>query len=303
MIPPDSKTCVLEMAESCRLCPPFMGAQSGELPWPCYWGITLALRAVIVGIYHGPRHSILIVVGREDTGALEAQIRGSKHAWDIRLISTDALIKLMLLKENLNDTKTIQQINQVLRPQEYTRLDGLIELIFLTTKDVATEEIEEAEIEQLEIQEPGEPAGHEPKFHPVNFHDECIVRIQKYLQTPIVKKSRSNYNTADKVTAIICSISKRHGTEEASKYWFAFHPYYDDFLSACPKSYVAYGCGDASKIALIPYEVFKPLIPFFWKTEREDRLYHHVVIRERDGKLQLQIPKKGQTIDVTNYLV
>jgi hypothetical protein len=42
--------------------------------------------------------SILIVVGREDTGELEAQIRGSRHAWDIRLISADALIKLVQLK-------------------------------------------------------------------------------------------------------------------------------------------------------------------------------------------------------------
>ncbi|MBM3977236.1 MAG: hypothetical protein FJ299_09635, partial [Planctomycetes bacterium] len=33
--------------------------------------------------------SILIVVGREDTGDLEAQIRGSKYAWDVRLISVD----------------------------------------------------------------------------------------------------------------------------------------------------------------------------------------------------------------------
>jgi len=39
--------------------------------------------------------SILILVGREDTGELEAQIRGSRHAWDIRLISTEALIKLV----------------------------------------------------------------------------------------------------------------------------------------------------------------------------------------------------------------
>jgi len=44
--------------------------------------------------------SILIVVGRQDTGELEAQIRGSRHAWDIRLISADALIKLVQLKEN-----------------------------------------------------------------------------------------------------------------------------------------------------------------------------------------------------------
>src|SRR5437879_4744206 len=31
--------------------------------------------------------SILIAVGRQETGDLEAQIRGSQHAWDIRLIS------------------------------------------------------------------------------------------------------------------------------------------------------------------------------------------------------------------------
>jgi hypothetical protein len=45
-----------------------------------------------------PPSSILIVVGREDTGELEAQVRGSRHAWDMRLISADALIKLVQLK-------------------------------------------------------------------------------------------------------------------------------------------------------------------------------------------------------------
>ena len=74
--------------------------------------------------------SILIVVGRQDTGDLEAQIRGSRHAWDIRLISTDSLLNLLSLKETLNDTKTIQQINELLKPKEYTRIDKLIELIF-----------------------------------------------------------------------------------------------------------------------------------------------------------------------------
>ena len=34
-----------------------------------------------------PESSMLIVVGRKDTGDLEAQIRGSRHAWDIRLVS------------------------------------------------------------------------------------------------------------------------------------------------------------------------------------------------------------------------
>jgi hypothetical protein len=35
--------------------------------------------------------SALIIVGRNDTGDVEAQVRGSRHAWDIRLISIDAL--------------------------------------------------------------------------------------------------------------------------------------------------------------------------------------------------------------------
>jgi len=44
--------------------------------------------------------SILFVVGREDTGALEAQVRGSRYAWDIRLISVERLIKLVQIAEN-----------------------------------------------------------------------------------------------------------------------------------------------------------------------------------------------------------
>ena len=92
--------------------------------------------------------SILIVVGREDTGGLEAQIKGSKHAWDIRLISTDSLIKLLTLKVTLADTKTIQQITELLKPKEYTRIDQLIELIFMTSKDVQNENPTEDELEE-----------------------------------------------------------------------------------------------------------------------------------------------------------
>ena len=52
--------------------------------------------------------SILIVVGRKDTGDLEAQIRCSRYAWDIRLISIDALIRLMRLKEEIEDPRIVR---------------------------------------------------------------------------------------------------------------------------------------------------------------------------------------------------
>jgi hypothetical protein len=60
------------------------------------------------------RSSMLIVVGRQDTGDLEAQIRGSRHAWDIRLISVDGLLRLMTLKEEVEDPRTLQKIHNII---------------------------------------------------------------------------------------------------------------------------------------------------------------------------------------------
>jgi len=52
--------------------------------------------------------SVLIVVGRSDTGSWEAQVRGSRHAWDIRLISVQALLRLMQIKHDLDDPSVIR---------------------------------------------------------------------------------------------------------------------------------------------------------------------------------------------------
>ena len=74
--------------------------------------------------------SILIIVGRQDTGDLEAQIRGSKQAWDVRLISVNSMLRLMVLQLRLDDPATIQQICNILKPREFTRLDEIVGIVF-----------------------------------------------------------------------------------------------------------------------------------------------------------------------------
>ncbi len=66
--------------------------------------------------------SILIIVGRQDTGDLEAQIRGSRYAWDTRLISVDAYSRLIAIKENLETPTVTAKIVELLKPREYTRI-------------------------------------------------------------------------------------------------------------------------------------------------------------------------------------
>lgn len=70
--------------------------------------------------------SILIIVGRQDTGDLEAQIRGSRYGWNIRLISIDALVRLLQLKETVADPAILDKIVGILLPREFTRVDGII---------------------------------------------------------------------------------------------------------------------------------------------------------------------------------
>lgn len=248
--------------------------------------------------------SILIVVGRQDTGDLEAQIRGSRHAWDIRLISADSLLKLLTLKETLNDTKTIQQINELLKPREYTRIDKLIELILTTSKDLQLEQPNDEVVDFIDI--PSKTSSNvESKIAYVNFHEDCLVNIQKKLKINFIKQSRISFTDKEKKTGLICAISKAHKQGKYDKYWFAFHPHQEEFLNDFQKAYVAYGCGAAENTFLIPFSQFKPLVENFWTTDKVDRMYWHVVIHHRDDKFLMQQPKKGKDalVDISKYRI
>jgi hypothetical protein len=71
------------------------------------------------------KSSILIVVGRSDTPNLEAQIRGSRYAWDVRMISVDALLRLLQVKENVGDPSNLMRIHAILIPREFTKLGSV----------------------------------------------------------------------------------------------------------------------------------------------------------------------------------
>lgn len=115
--------------------------------------------------------SILIVVGRTDTGELEAQVRGSRHAWDIRLISVDALLNLVRIKESADSQETMAKIRRLLTPLEYTRLDQLVDVVFTTTQDVETAvAVETGKSLESERQEQSEASESVGEFTPMQWH-------------------------------------------------------------------------------------------------------------------------------------
>ena len=144
---------------------------------------------------------MLLVVGRQDTGDLEAQIRGSRHAWDVRIISVDALLRLMSIKEEVEDPQIVQRIHSILIPREFTRLDEIADILFS-----AAEEIKQ---ETIEVEEEGsaDKKAKEPKFTPVAFHDACIARIQIELNEMLVTKvniKKARYSLTGSILTCRC---------------------------------------------------------------------------------------------------
>lgn len=242
--------------------------------------------------------SVLLVVGRQETENLEAQIRGSRFAWNIRMISVDALLRLMFIKEEVEDPALLQRIHAILVPYEFTRLDGIADLLFSAAKEIKQDE-EDVQVEAESLDEGTET----PRATPVSFHDECIKRIQKRLGVSLVKRTRSGYSTPDNKTGIVCSISKEHNPDKHPNYWFAFHPHQRGFLKQFPSAHVALGCGTDNKVILIPYTAFETWLDDFWTTTKDDRMYWHVVVYRQGERFELRVRKGKKAIDLTRYLI
>lgn len=249
------------------------------------------------GIVPAEESSILIVVGREDTGDLEAQIRGSRYAWDVRLISVEYLLRLLTVREDVEDPQTAERIRAVLVPEEFTRVDGIIDLVFSTTEDLQQEDPPTAERND-------EPASSEQeKTPPARFHQDCLQRIQRALDESLVRRSRATFSTPDDQLRVVCAVSKEYEHSDYTAYWYAFHPHQVEFLETASDSFVAFGCGSPEQILLIPFKSFVPWLDAMHRTEREKSYWHVRVHRHAGGRFHLRLRKGIDTPELTEYFL
>lgn len=242
--------------------------------------------------------SLLIIVGRKDTGDLEAQIRGSRHAWEMRLISVDALCRLMKVKEQVEDPATTKRIYEILIPREFTKLDEIINILFSATEEVQQQE-------NLDIPEDDEPTDQSSsqKFTPVAFNDQCIARIEQHLGTKLIKRSKIKFASPDNSIAVVCAVSKVHERYSQPYFWYAFHPHQQEFLKNAKQSFLALGCGSEANLLLIPFTDFEQWLQGMNITHKEDRFYYHIQVSQESGKFLLVRRKGQQKIDLTKYLL
>jgi hypothetical protein len=246
--------------------------------------------------------SILLVVGREDTGELEAQVRGSRHAWDMRLISIDALVSLVKLKETTEASATGAKIRGVLVPMEYTKLDTLIDVIFSAAKDVET---------GGGIEPAVEPGHEEDDTSGWEFTDPKALDAKREAVAlalgardarRLVKKSRAVYWDAGHTYRAVCTISKRY-ERKGSVYWYAYHPTWDAFLAEAQEGYFVLGCMDLDQAFALPVSTLRQHLAELNTTTKPDgTIYWHIKILEPSAnQFALQLPKTGKSVSLQPF--
>ncbi|MEQ8602168.1 MAG: hypothetical protein RIB45_02530 [Marivibrio sp.] len=254
------------------------------------------------------RSSILIVVGRDDTGDLEAQVRGSRHAWDTRIISAKSLGQLVTLRTKADDHATARRIRNLLEPVEYTRLDGLIETLFITAEDVSGSSDAQAEEDSSDTQEEGGVVESRTQRRTAQRDIDALRNI--ILQTlhldvvgeNLIKRSKATYWSADRGVRVCCTISKYY--ERTDQYWYAVHPQWVEFLDEAPnESYVVYGCVDKNFFFAVPHSVQREILDRLNSTERPDgRMYWHIHLAEfSEGDWRIKIPGDENGLPVNEY--
>jgi hypothetical protein len=251
---------------------------------------------------------LLVVVGRQDTGDLEAQIRGSKFAWDVRVISVESLVDLVGLIDVAVDQETEEALRSALLPVEYTRVDYLVELLSKLAFDVERSvQADQNDDEISGIQKPTKTLSDEVRLAPrgvevtLEVLRELITSsIEKSFKARLVKQTTSRYLLENKINFIV-SLSKRYARND-QHYWYAFQSRWQNFLDS-ENAYLCLGMQDKKYYLRIPGKLAEGYTGALNKTEKPGNLYWHLGLTERGERILLNLPKAAKLQDLSEFKV
>jgi hypothetical protein len=245
---------------------------------------------------------ILIVIGRNDTSSLEAQVRGSPYAWSMRIVGIDALIKLMEVNLTTSSDEVTAKIHTILRPFEYTRIDQIVDVVFTTISDKEQQFTDETIPETLEQGTERRVQQRTPRKVIDHLKDESIARLSLREGTTIQKRRNSLYaNSTDDVRAVV-AVSKRYGD---NGYWYAYHDETQrKYLSTAKKGYLILAMTDKDFAFAIPFVVMEAVWSELHQTVLDSgHVYKHLMTYEIGGKFILRVKNAENPLELDAYKV
>lgn len=246
--------------------------------------------------------SVLIVLGRseEDTEDLEAQIRGSRHAWSVRILSLGALRHMAELREAADDPESARLLRRILVPQEFTKLDPLLEFVTRVARDVSTDD---------SFGGPPPEAIDESKGKCVSKLDREGLRavaksfIEERIKQSVSDISRTLIESVDGKTGICYAPSRPYRKASHTLFWFGLHEHQVTFMRSHESAFVAYLCVGEG-VLFMPWAEVSRYVDEMGETASASRLWKHVVLqltKQAEVRLRLRGDSPNNPVDVTRW--
>ena len=247
--------------------------------------------------------SILIIVGRQDTGDLESQVRGSRYSHNIRLISVEKIIDIIRLKNKNMQVSTMQDI---LTPKEFTKLDEVIDLVFDTVEESGDgDEIVKAihtakpETEIFSLIE-----------NPKDNTDFCLQRVFSHFNNisgKVERYKQSLYYMPDAKIRFVMLLSKKYKKYTSDfRYWFTLRSWHKEFLKDNQSDDTAY-CVLGGKTGEFMFAIPMKLILEHANKMHESRqgahVHTHIDIICKNNAFYLRTRGNAEGIEITKFLL
>ena len=221
---------------------------------------------------------------------------------DTRLISVEALLKLLSVKEMADQESTIGQIRALLQPLQTTKLDGIIDIVFSTALDVEDGvKSQSVEAEEAEGEGPKGKQVRTPSEQLEAKRESAAESLGKARKLQFVKQRRTLYQNGEGDVRLCVVVSKRYG-KTYQPYWYGYHTHWNEFLREGKTAFLVLACMDRTTAYAIPYATLAPLLTKLNKSEASRRSYWHLPLTQLEsGELALNVSLVGKKVSLKPF--
>lgn len=253
---------------------------------------------------HEPQ--VLLVVGRVDTGDLEAQIRGSRADDRISVIGVENLLRLAKANLELSEGPASKNLKNILLPRDYTRLDDLTSMVTDLIIEAQQTSLDQAELDPP-LAEDNDTFEEAKETKKISFPaDQLKSRMVTAASMKLGKlekgnaRSKSQFRTSkDEIYYFIAS-KRYYRTDQ--QFWYAV----DNKWKAEWAKHgggLAIGMEGKQYFYIIDHRYVLEWTKYLNETVKPNRQYWHLAFKENSNKMELILNKSDVNQDLSDFKI
>lgn len=129
-----------------------------------------------------------------------------------------------------------------------------------------------------------------------------IAALEARENVKLTAETVAKRRNADGSIRVVVPMSKMYADRG---HWYAHHPDWDAYLADAEKGFLLLGCLEREVAFAIPQDVLRPLLDSLNVTVRPDtgKSHWHIHLAERNGSLELLLPKTETTLNLDPYRI